>query len=81
VVAFRALAFGWQAIEMAFKAFLDKALSAMNKSDLARDPDGDDDFADRKEKGSLPDDLALAFLFFDDLALAFLYSLLIYKLI
>jgi hypothetical protein len=53
VVAFRALAFGWQAIEMAFKPFLDKALSAMNKSDLARDLDGDDDFADRKEKGSL----------------------------
>jgi hypothetical protein len=38
---------------MAFKPFLDKALSAMNKSDLARDPDGDDDFADRKEKDSL----------------------------
>jgi hypothetical protein len=38
---------------MAFKPFLDKALSAMNKSDLARDLDGDDDFADRKEKGSL----------------------------
>jgi len=38
---------------MAFKPFLDKALSAMNKSDFARDPDGDDDFADRKEKGSL----------------------------
>jgi len=53
VVAFRALAFGWQAIEMAFKPFLDKALSAMNKSDPARDPDGDDDFVDRKEKGSL----------------------------
>ena len=53
MVAFRVLAFGWQAIEMAFKPFLDKALSAMNKSDLARDPDGDDDFSDRKEKGSL----------------------------
>jgi len=53
VIAFRALAFGWQAIEMTFKPFLDKALSAMNKSDLARDPDGDDDLADRKEKGSL----------------------------
>ena len=35
------------------KPFLDKALFAMDKSDLARDPDGDDDFADRKEKGSL----------------------------
>jgi hypothetical protein len=53
VVAFKALAFGWQAIEMAFKPFLDKALSAMNKFDPARDPNGDDDFADRKEKGSL----------------------------
>ena len=53
MVAFRALAFGLQAIEMTFKPFLDKALSAMNKSDLARDPDGDDDFADHKEKGSL----------------------------
>ncbi|KAL9341008.1 hypothetical protein Peur_067227 [Populus x canadensis] len=38
---------------MAFKPFLDKALSAMNKFDPARDPNGDDDFADRKEKGSL----------------------------
>ncbi|KAL9385058.1 hypothetical protein Peur_022068 [Populus x canadensis] len=53
VIAFRALAFGWQAIEMAFKPFLDKALSAINKSDPARDPDGDDDFADCNEKGSL----------------------------
>ena len=53
MVAFRALAFGWQAIEMAFKPLLEKALSAMNKSDPARDLDGDDDFADRKEKGSL----------------------------
>ena len=52
MVAFRALAFRWQAIEMAFKPFLDKALSAMNKSDLARDPDGDDDFADHKENGA-----------------------------
>ncbi|KAL9374903.1 hypothetical protein Peur_031782 [Populus x canadensis] len=53
MVAFRALTFGWQAIEMAFKPFLDKALSAMNKFDPARDPDGDDDFADHKEKGSI----------------------------
>jgi hypothetical protein len=53
VVVFEALAFGWQAIKMAFKPFLDKTLSAMDKSDLARVPDGDDDFADRQEKGSL----------------------------
>jgi len=52
-VVFGALAFGWLAIEMAFKPFLDKARSAMDKSDPARDPDGDDDSADRKEKGSL----------------------------
>ncbi|KAJ6977638.1 hypothetical protein NC653_029516 [Populus alba x Populus x berolinensis] len=38
---------------MACKPFLDKALYAVDKSDLARDPDGDDDFPDRKEKGSL----------------------------
>lgn len=30
---------GWLAIEMAFKPFLDKARSAMDKSDPARDPD------------------------------------------
>ena len=54
VVVFGALAFGWLAIEMAFKPFLDKARSAMDKSDPARDPD-DDDSAVRKEKGSLAD--------------------------
>jgi hypothetical protein len=53
VVVFEALAFGWQAIKMTFKPFLDKTLSAMDKSDLARVPDGDDDLADRQEKGSL----------------------------
>ncbi|KAA0057297.1 6.7 kDa chloroplast outer envelope membrane protein [Cucumis melo var. makuwa] len=36
---FSALAMGWLAIEMAFKPFLDKARSAMDKSDPARDPD------------------------------------------
>jgi hypothetical protein len=59
VVVFEALAFGWQAIEMAFKPFLDKAHSTMDKSDPARDPDGDDDFADRKERGSLSDFFSL----------------------
>ncbi|KAJ6920183.1 hypothetical protein NC651_013942 [Populus alba x Populus x berolinensis] len=38
---------------MACKPFLDKALSAMGKSDPAQDLNGDDDFADCKEKGSL----------------------------
>ena len=39
---------------MACKPFLDMALYAMDKFDLARDLDGgDDDFVDRKEKGSL----------------------------
>ncbi|XP_068339733.1 outer envelope membrane protein 7-like [Pyrus communis] len=41
-VVFGALAVGWLAIELAFKPFLDKARSAMNKSDPARDPDEDD---------------------------------------
>ncbi|XP_062023018.1 outer envelope membrane protein 7 [Rosa rugosa] len=36
-----ALAVGWLAIELAFKPILDKARSAMNKSDPARDPDDD----------------------------------------
>jgi hypothetical protein len=62
VVVFGALTLGWQAIEMAFKPFLDKARSAMDKFDPARDPDGDDDSADRKEKGSLSDSNA----FFSD---------------
>ncbi|KAJ6920182.1 hypothetical protein NC651_013942 [Populus alba x Populus x berolinensis] len=53
MVVFRALAFGWQAFDMACKPFLDKALSAMGKSDPAQDLNGDDDFADCKEKGSL----------------------------
>ncbi|XVF21799.1 hypothetical protein REPUB_Repub12eG0121200 [Reevesia pubescens] len=38
-VVFGALAFGWMAIEMAFKPFLDKARAAMDKSDPDRDPD------------------------------------------
>lgn len=43
---FGALAFGWLAIELAFKPFLDKARSAMDKSDPARDPDDVVDGAD-----------------------------------
>lgn len=38
-LVFGALAFGWVAIEMAFKPFLEKARAAMDKSDPARDPD------------------------------------------
>ncbi|KAK6286294.1 hypothetical protein POUND7_012473 [Theobroma cacao] len=38
-VVFGALAFGWLAIEMAFKPILDKARAAMDKSDPDRDPD------------------------------------------
>ncbi|GMJ01132.1 hypothetical protein HRI_003782400 [Hibiscus trionum] len=34
-----ALAFGWMAIEMAFKPLLDKARAAMDKTDPDRDPD------------------------------------------
>lgn len=39
MVVFGALAVGWLAIELAFKPFLDKARSAMNKNDPAHDPD------------------------------------------
>ncbi|XVF32602.1 hypothetical protein REPUB_Repub17cG0096600 [Reevesia pubescens] len=38
-VVFGALAFGWMAIEMAFKPFMDKARAAMDKSDPDHDPD------------------------------------------
>ncbi|MBA0610409.1 hypothetical protein Gohar_006539 [Gossypium harknessii] len=38
-VVLGALAFGWMAIEMAFKPLLDKARSAMDNSDPDRDPD------------------------------------------
>ncbi|KAJ6405603.1 OUTER ENVELOPE MEMBRANE PROTEIN 7 [Salix viminalis] len=50
VFAFGALAFGWLAFEIAFKPFLDKARSAVDKSDPARDPDDDDDSSDHAEK-------------------------------
>ena len=46
-VVFGALAFGWLAIEMAFKPFLDKARATMDKSDPDHDPDDD---ADREAK-------------------------------
>ncbi|XVF72435.1 hypothetical protein PTKIN_Ptkin12aG0121000 [Pterospermum kingtungense] len=51
---FGALAFGWLAIEMAFKPFLDKARAAMDKSDPDRDPDDTavrNDSSDRETDG------------------------------
>ncbi|KAL7584657.1 outer envelope membrane protein 7 [Lactuca sativa] len=39
VVVLGALAFGWAAIELAFKPWLDKARASMDKSDPTRDPD------------------------------------------
>ena len=49
------IAFGWLAIELAFKSFLNKARAAMDKSDRARDPDdivdqNNDDGADGNDK-------------------------------
>ncbi|XP_031375110.1 outer envelope membrane protein 7-like [Punica granatum] len=41
-VVLGALAFGWLAIEMAFKPFLDRARSAMDRSDPDRDPDDEE---------------------------------------
>ncbi|CAK9323453.1 unnamed protein product [Citrullus colocynthis] len=50
---FGAFAFGWLAIEMAFKPFLDKARSAMDNSDPARDPD---DLVDNQSDQTPSDD-------------------------
>ncbi|CAI0384976.1 unnamed protein product [Linum tenue] len=41
-VVFGSLAFGWLAIEIAFKPFLDKARAAIAKSDPEHDPDDDE---------------------------------------
>ncbi|XP_018463560.1 outer envelope membrane protein 7 [Raphanus sativus] len=41
-VVVAALAFGWLAIEIAFKPFLDKLRSSIDKSDPAKDPDDTD---------------------------------------
>ncbi|KAD6120146.1 hypothetical protein E3N88_11417 [Mikania micrantha] len=49
VVVIGALAFGWAAIELAFKPWLDKARTSMNKSDPTRDPDDADIDADAKK--------------------------------
>ncbi|KDO68775.1 hypothetical protein CISIN_1g035032mg [Citrus sinensis] len=62
-----ALAFGWLAIELALKPFLDKVRAAMDKSDPARDPDDavegsneasseSDDAADDKDKDKVKDE-------------------------
>lgn len=56
MVVFGALAFGWLAIELAFKPFLDKARSALDKSDPTRDPDEDEDGGTTQK--SLSDDEA-----------------------
>lgn len=39
IVVIGALAFGWAAIELAFKPWLDKARASMDKSDPTIDPD------------------------------------------
>ncbi|CAH8388228.1 unnamed protein product [Eruca vesicaria subsp. sativa] len=41
-VVVAALAFGWLAIEIAFKPFLEKLRSSIDKSDPAKDPDDTD---------------------------------------
>ncbi|XP_041016954.1 outer envelope membrane protein 7-like [Juglans microcarpa x Juglans regia] len=48
LVVFGALAFGWLAIELAFRPLLDKARAAINKSDPTRDPDDEETAADNK---------------------------------
>ncbi|KAK9281561.1 hypothetical protein L1049_004464 [Liquidambar formosana] len=55
-VVFGALAFGWLAIELALKPFLDKARAAMNKSDPTRDPDEVDGDGDTSPKKSPSDE-------------------------
>ncbi|KDP21477.1 hypothetical protein JCGZ_21948 [Jatropha curcas] len=57
MVVFGALAFGWLAIEMAFKPILDRVRSAMDKSDPERDPDDVDDESTRKQSPSTADDV------------------------
>ncbi|PHT46979.1 hypothetical protein CQW23_16137 [Capsicum baccatum] len=46
-VVFGALAFGWLAIELALKPWLDKTRAAMDKSDPSRDPDDVEAVADQ----------------------------------
>ncbi|PIN03061.1 hypothetical protein CDL12_21046 [Handroanthus impetiginosus] len=54
-IVFGALAAGWLAIELAFKPWLQKVRSAMDKSDPARDPD-DADKPAVEEDGEKRDD-------------------------
>lgn len=54
IVVLGALAFGWLTIELAFKPFLEKARSAIDKSDPGHDPDDDVDEGDGPPK--LPSD-------------------------
>ncbi|VVB02256.1 unnamed protein product [Arabis nemorensis] len=51
-VVVAALAFGWLAIEIAFKPFLDKLRSSIDKSDPAKDPDDADAAAAAAETSS-----------------------------
>ncbi|XP_060197764.1 outer envelope membrane protein 7-like [Lycium barbarum] len=51
-VVFGALAFGWLAIELAFKPWLEKARAAIDKSDPTRDPDDDDEAADQTSEAA-----------------------------
>lgn len=60
VVVFGALAFGWAAIELAFKPWLGKARAAMDKSDPTRDPDDVDVDAGAKKPSEEPEAAASA---------------------
>ncbi|CAL5425261.1 unnamed protein product [Camellia sinensis] len=51
-----ALAFGWLAIELAFKPWLDKARAALTKSDPTRDPDDADDDSTTKKSPTADDE-------------------------
>lgn len=55
-VVLGALGLGWLAIEMAFKPFLDKARSAIKKSDPAHDPDEEEEENGGTAPKSLSDD-------------------------
>ncbi|KMT06005.1 hypothetical protein BVRB_7g163360 [Beta vulgaris subsp. vulgaris] len=56
-IVMSALAFGWLAIELAFKPWLDKARAALDKSDPAYDPDINDAVSpDTQAAGSADED-------------------------
>ena len=52
-VVLGALAFGWLAIEIAFKPFLDNARSSMAKSDPDHDPDDEGDKPDSSSSAAV----------------------------